>query len=130
MGNTEKPSSVSVNTAIIAIALGCSLIGCQSASRHWSADEGRAYTTPKKTSLTFDSPRLQRLEASRDRSSDTLSWYAARNDALLTVEGGYQGMTLDNSYSYTYDRQYHNGSYVRDYYSSTTHRRSYSTGSR
>ncbi|MCC7192945.1 MAG: hypothetical protein IT444_09215 [Phycisphaeraceae bacterium] len=59
-----------------------------------------------------------------------MSWYAARNDALLTVEGGYQGMTLDNSYSYTYDRQYHNGSYVRDYYSSTTHRRSYSTGSR
>ena len=130
MRKTEKSFSVPANITIIVIVLGCSLVGCQSASPQWSADEGRAYSTQKKFSLTFDPPRFQRLEAVSNRSSDTLPWYAARNDALLTVEIGYQGMTLDSSYSYTYDRQYHNGSYVRDYYSSTTHRRTYSAGSR
>lgn len=119
----------STRVAAVAALWACAvLVGCESVPGGMSGADAPAHRRPARraASMVFDSPRLRKLEAAHPAvSEDGLPWYAARNDARLTVEGGYQGATVDDSINYTYDRQYQSGGHVRDHYSSTTRRRSH-----
>jgi hypothetical protein len=112
-----------VATLLLAAGLSTGCASHRAASQPRPAGGGAA-------SLAFDSPRLRRLERADPSRLDGLPWYAQRNDARLTVEDGYRGTTVEDSATLTYDHQYQSGRHVRDNYSNTTYRRTYSSSIR